>query len=107
MPNLDFMARRTMALAPALDASARAEAAGAILAAQNADGGFGVAAGFESDALDTALTLRALATLGPSPDSRVSRALQALGGLRSTSGGWPIVPGGDTSTVVTAHALLA
>jgi subtilase family serine protease/fibronectin type 3 domain-containing protein len=105
--NLDFAARRAMALAPALDAAARSSAMAALLAQQNADGGFGAARGYESDAFDTALALRALSALGNPADARVRRGLQALASLRSPSGGWPIVPGGEVSTLVTAHALLA
>jgi subtilase family serine protease/flagellar hook assembly protein FlgD len=105
--NLDFAARRAMALAPSLDVAARSSAMAALLAHQNADGGFGAARGYESDAFDTALALRALSALGNPADARVRRGLQALASLRSPSGGWPIVPGGEVSTLVTAHALLA
>ena len=35
------------------------------------------------------------------------RAVAALDGLANPDGGWPAVPGGETSTVVTAEALLA
>ena len=106
-PNVDFVSRRAIALAPGLAATPRADALTAILGLQNEDGGFGVAVGYESDAFDTALALRAVKALGVPLGSRVRRGLQALAGLRSPSGGWPIVPGGEGSTLVTAHALLA
>src|SRR5712691_11049907 len=105
--NLDFVARRAIALAPGLAAAPRADAQPAILAHQNADGGFGAAAGYESDAFDTALVLRALEALGAPLGSGVRRGLQALAALRSPGGGWPIVPGGEASTLVTAHVILA
>ncbi|HEY2946701.1 MAG TPA: CARDB domain-containing protein, partial [Vicinamibacteria bacterium] len=106
-PNVDFVSRRAIALAPGLAATPRADSLTAILGLQNEDGGFGAAAGYESDAFDTALALRAVKALGIPLGSRVRRGLQALAGLRSPGGGWPIVPGGEDSTLVTAHALLA
>ena len=106
--NLDYAARRALALAPEpLTTPERSALLGAIWAHQNADGGFGAAAGYESDPLDTALALRSLAGLKHPLDTRVRRALVRLDELRLASGAWPAVPGGEPSTVVTAHALLA
>jgi subtilase family serine protease/flagellar hook assembly protein FlgD len=106
--SLDFHARVTVALDPALLSTAeRASRAAALLAVQNADGGFGAGPDFASGPLDTALALRALAALGHPADARVARAVQALAALANPDGGWPGVAGGDTSTVATAEVLLA
>ncbi len=106
--SLDFSARRDAALADlrvlGADRTARATL---LLARQNADGGLGAGLDFASDALDTALALRALRTLGHPADARVSAAIGALQSLQSADGGWAAVPGGETSTVVTAEVLLA
>jgi hypothetical protein len=102
--NLDFVSRRALALAGEPVATGLAEG---ILAHQNVDGGFGPALGYESDAFDTALALRALKALGQPLDGRVRRGVGALGPLRCDGSGWPAVSGGDMSTVVTAEAVLA
>ena len=80
--SLDFRARRASALAPAtLTAADRSARVAALLGRQNADGGFGAGTDFASDALDTALALRALQALDHPEDARVQRAVSALDGL--------------------------
>ncbi len=106
--SLDFRARAGAALSEAgLPAGTRALLAAAMLQTQNADGGFGAGRDFASDALDTALALRALAAWQHPADDRAPRAVAALSALANPDGGWPAVPGGETSTVVTAEVLLA
>lgn len=105
--NVDFLARRARARAPAIPPVDRAALASALFAAQNPDGAFGAAAGYESDALDTALALAALRDLRVPADARVRRALVALGGLQEPAGGWALVPGREPSTVTTALVLSA
>ena len=106
--SLDFQARAAIALEPSLLGVAdRASRVARLLDGQNPDGGFGAGRDFASDALDTALALRALKALGRPADDRVQRAVRALAGLVTTDGGWPAVDGGETSTVVTAEVLLA
>ena len=106
--SLDFLARSGAALADAgsagLDAPARTSR---VLAGQNPDGGFGAGRDYASDALDTALALRALRSLGHPAGSRVQAAVASLQTLVRPDGGWSAVPGGETSTVVTAEVLLA
>jgi subtilase family serine protease/flagellar hook assembly protein FlgD len=106
--SLDFQARSGAALAdagrPGLDPTTRVSR---LLSAQNADGGFGAGRDFASDPLDTALALRALHSLGHPPDSRVQAGIGSLAVLANPDGGWSAVPGGETSTVVTAEVLLA
>jgi len=106
--SLDFRARAGAALSEAgLPAATRAMLAAALLQTQNADGGFGAGRDFASDALDTALALRALAAWQHPADDRALRAVAALLALANPDGGFAAVPGGETSTVVTAEVLLA
>lgn len=105
--NTDFVARRAQALAPALSEGEKSALAQALLARQNRDGGFGAGPGYQSDPLDTALALRALAALGWANDVKITRALVLLRAVRLVSGGWPAVPGGAESPVATAQGLLA
>ncbi|MET0555906.1 MAG: CARDB domain-containing protein, partial [Vicinamibacteria bacterium] len=106
-PNVDFLARRARARAPVAAAAERSALAAALFAAQNPDGGFGAATGFESDGLDTALALGALRELQVPADARVRRAFAALGALQEPgpAGGWALVPGRAASTVATALVL--
>jgi subtilase family serine protease/Tol biopolymer transport system component/flagellar hook assembly protein FlgD len=107
-PNLDYAARRAITLAlaaaPGLNPQQLAQT---LLSRQNRDGGFGISAGYESDPLDTALALRALAALHQPLSAPVRRALTALAGMRTVDGGWPGTRGGEASTVATAEVLLA
>jgi subtilase family serine protease/Tol biopolymer transport system component len=106
--SVDFRARLAAALATGtLTAPDRATRVAGLFSSQNPDGGFGAGPDFASDALDTALALRALRALGQPEDARIRRAVAALAGLANADGGWPAVVGGDTSTVVTAEVLLA
>jgi subtilase family serine protease/flagellar hook assembly protein FlgD/WD40 repeat protein len=107
LTNTDFLARRAAALAPDLDASAKADLLRVLVGRQNRDGGFGAAPGYQSDPLDTALALRALAALGAPGDASVTRALVHLRATRRSDGGWAAVPGGETSNVVSAQVILA
>jgi hypothetical protein len=106
--SLDFQARLSSVLAGGtLTAADTAARIARVLSSQNADGGFGAGADFSSDALDTALALRALRALEHPEDSRVRLALSALVALANADGGWPAVAGGETSTVATAEVLRA
>ncbi len=105
--NVDFAARRGLTLATTLAPGERQALAQELLAWQNRDGGFGAGPGYQSDPLDTALAARALAALGWPGDVKVTRALVYLRATRQADGGWPAVPGGESSTVTTAQGLLA
>ena len=106
--SLDFQARVATALESlALPDPERAARLARVLGGQNPDGGFGAGADFASDALDTALALRALKALRHPEDARVRDAVAGLAALASADGGWAAVAGAETSTVVTAEVLLA
>jgi len=106
--NVDFLARRLLALATGpLGSGQQAALAASLEALRNPDGGFGPAKGYASDPLDTALALRALRALGRPAGASIGAALTTLAAQRDPAGGWPMVPGGEVSTVVTAEVLLA
>ena len=74
-----------------------------LLAQQNGDGGWGVAAGYRSDPLDTALALLALA-----PGSTVAaRGADHLLASRGADGGWGNYAGAPSRASVTATVLRA
>jgi subtilase family serine protease/flagellar hook assembly protein FlgD/WD40 repeat protein len=105
--NTDYLSRAALARAPALDDFTRAQLLGLLKARQNRDGGFGLSVGYQSDPLDTALALRALAALGlPAQDAVVTRALVHLRATRQPMG-WPAVPGSEISNLATAQIVLA
>jgi subtilase family serine protease/flagellar hook assembly protein FlgD len=105
---VDFRARRASSLAPTASSSpARAALLQAIVDAREPGGGFGFAPGFPSNALDTALALRALSRLGQPAGSTVRKAIAVLAAQQLPTGGWPVVAGGEASVAATAEVLLA
>ncbi|MDC6167882.1 CARDB domain-containing protein [Paucibacter sp. XJ19-41] len=103
--NTDYVARRTLALG-----SRAAEADWARLASlQNADGGWGVAAGYQSTPLDTALAVSAFAL---DPNSARQTALRAkaktfLLGKQNADGGWSHAVNGSSRTATTTQVMRA
>jgi len=101
--NTEYVARQVLA------AAATSQPAGsgvsALLALQNADGGWGLATGYQSDALDTAFALQALAAANVGSTTAVANALGRLPILRQSDGGWGI--GGQSSIYITSNVLLA
>lgn len=89
-------------LSRALVASPSAAHAAALNGAQRADGGFGLSVEYQSDALDTALALRALTALGERDAAR--RAANRLLKFAGAPGVWG-ADGGDVA--LTSEALLA
>lgn len=103
--NTDYVARRIIAL------SAKAtEADWARLAsAQNADGGWGVAPGYQSTPLDTALAATA-AELDPNPTRQAlarERAKAFLLSKQNADGGWSHAVHGVSRTATTAQVVRA
>ena len=92
-----------------------ADAVAWLKAQQNADGGWGWAAGSDSDTNSTSLCLQALVGAGEPPDSTtIANALAYLEGQQNTDGGFPWVKpspwGSDSdsnSTSVVIQGLLA
>ncbi|MEO8360475.1 MAG: CARDB domain-containing protein, partial [Vicinamibacteria bacterium] len=102
----DALSRAVASIARDSSAAEKSTLRQALLPLQNADGGFGAAQGFTSDALDTALALTALKALPDMPPAVVTRAIRALGEL-GTSDGWATTLETPASILATSHALLA
>lgn len=103
--NTDYLARHATTL---VEIGGNASGLRAQLAAlQNSDGGWGIAAGYRSNPLDTALAVLALAGFGDVGPTVIDRATQYLLGKQGTDGGWGSVDGGASRTSVTATVLQA
>lgn len=72
---------------------------------QNADGGWGVAAGYASDPLDTALAVAALAHEGST--AAVQKGVDYLISVQNEDGGWSGASGGPSRIGVTAEVVRA
>lgn len=103
--NTDYAARRVSAL------SGRATEAdwAQLVSSQNADGGWGVAPGYQSSPLDTALAVIAL-SLDPNAPRQTAareRAKAFLLSKQNTDGGWSHAVNGVSRTATTAHVIRA
>lgn len=101
----EYLARAVIATAEAdvIDTTALA----ALEARRNPDGGFGGAAGYASDLLDTALALEALAAARSSNYTAVSGAIGYLLAHRALDDGYALDPRAGSSIHATAAALAA
>lgn len=79
----------------------------ALLARQNANGGWGTAEDFESNSLDTSLTLLALKAATVSNTTVLISALNYLAGSQNPDGGWALSRGEDSQVFYTATVLQA
>ncbi len=79
----------------------------ALLASQSADGGWGTADDYESDALDTAYALIALKAAGVGDVTKLAKALNYLAATQNADGGWALTKGEDSQVFYTAIALQA
>src|SRR5581483_371440 len=86
--NLAYRARRMIA-AGANGETSDADVA-AVLSQQNGDGGWGIASGYASNALDTAFALQALAAVHANAATPVSTALAYLAQARLADGGYGV-----------------
>ena len=100
----EYLARK--AIAKQLAAGSDAAHLDALIKLQNADGGFGAAAGLASNAQDTAWALRALAA-GQANSAAAVKALGWLISVQQGDGQWKLVPDGDAvvTTALAVHAL--
>src|SRR5690606_6501988 len=96
----DSLARRLEALPPSADQVRDLQE---LITRRNADGGWGVKAGFRSDALDTALVLRSIASMA-APDV-ISSAADYLLNVQGSDGGWAAVENSTSQVAVTALAV--
>ncbi|MDR0276157.1 MAG: carboxypeptidase regulatory-like domain-containing protein [Burkholderiaceae bacterium] len=98
--NVEYTARRIIAAGSA----AQAADITLLLAAQNADGGWGADPDHQSNALDTAFALQALAAANSAELSVVANALTWLTQAKLADGGWGV--NGQSSVYVTSNVLL-
>jgi len=101
--NIDYAARRVTALRAAGQDTAAAMVT--LAAAQNTDGGWGLAPGYASDALDTALALTALQGSPSLQAGKIATAADFLVQNANADGGWG--PADASSHYVTASVLVA
>jgi subtilase family serine protease/flagellar hook assembly protein FlgD/fibronectin type 3 domain-containing protein len=95
LPNVDAVSRRLIALAPQFSPSDSAF----LTEARNPNGGWGLARGYQSDPLDTALALLAL------PQGDAAAALSYLLSTQNSDGGWGIRPDSPSSVATTLAAI--
>lgn len=101
--NLAYRARRIIA-AGSNGQSAGADVA-ALLAQQNADGGWGIATGYQSNALDTAFALQALYAVHSTSSASLTNALTYLSQSKLADGGYGVSL--QSTVFVSANALIA
>jgi len=99
--NVEYTARRIIAAG----AQAQPTDLTSLIAMQNADGGWGLDADFQSDPLDSAFALIALASANNAQPAVVSSGLSYLSQAGSASGGWGV--NGQGSVYVTSYVILA
>jgi len=103
-PNNDYLARQASLLAEAGQGGAAQRTA--LLSLQNADGGWGIGAGYQSNVLDSALAVLALAGHGVN-QAVLDKAGQYLIAAQNSDGGWSNAKSSPSRTSVTATALRA
>jgi subtilase family serine protease/flagellar hook assembly protein FlgD len=103
--NTDYVARRIRSLA----AKATEMDWARLAAMQNTDGGWGVAPGYQSSPIDTALAVIAV-SLDPNPQRQAlarERAKAFLLSKQNADGGWSHAVSGGSRTATTAHVIRA
>lgn len=104
--NTDYLARRLRTLGRSgIDISSNATQ---LLAQRNTDGGWGVALGYQSNPLDTALVIQALRPLESSlGQNSLDSAVNFLLTRQNPDGGWGNLGGGSSRLAVSAAVLQA
>ncbi|WP_426212029.1 CARDB domain-containing protein [Massilia sp. TWP1-3-3] len=104
--NTDYLARQLRTLTAV--GVAPGDRAARLVAMQNADGGWGVAPRYQSNALDTALALQALLPFeGSTASGKLDGAAAFLVAHQNPDGGWGNNVGGASRTAVSSAVLLA
>lgn len=99
--NAEYAARRVWVAS----GSSQNTGAAALLSLQNADGGWGLSPTYQSDPLDTAFALQALAAAQAGASTAVGNALAYLKQAELADGGWGV--DGVSSVYVTSYVTLA
>jgi N-acetylneuraminic acid mutarotase/prenyltransferase beta subunit len=102
--NLDYLARKIMALKDFVDTTTDTQS---LISQQQADGGFGLSLAYQSDPLDTALAMEALNKLNNVDKGKLDRAANYLISTVNTDGGWPLISNSESNVLATAHSLIA
>jgi hypothetical protein len=97
----DYLSRRIVSLS-GTDTNTSADLV-TLLALKNIDNGWGGAAGFSSEVLDAALTLRALASAGSANTVAITGAVRYLLSAQNTDGGLGLCGGGWEPCVLHRH----
>jgi subtilase family serine protease len=107
-PSSDYMARRAGALATGVDGEL-ASNINSLLARANLDGGYGLAMGFASNNLDTALVLCALDSVNLPAVTGIAPAKAAASAYllanQNADGGWTASPDGASGVYATSQVL--
>lgn len=80
---------------------------GNILHSQNEDGGWGIAEGYESDVLDTALVLKSLVKDSNSQTSVMQKAASYLVNTQESNGSWSFDDQNGSSVFLTSQVIIA
>lgn len=99
--NAEYAARRILA-ASAMGQTSTADAA-VLIAAQHGDGGWSFSGDYQSDPLDTAFALQALAAATNVSSATATNGIAYLTAARLGDGGWGV---GQSSVYITANVLL-
>lgn len=98
----DYLARRILEL----EVTQTLEDQQGLLVNQNSDGGWGIAPGYQSNPIDTALAAQALArNASPGAATARNKALYFLQQQQNADGGWGSAKGGISRTYASALAL--
>ncbi len=104
LQNTDYIARRALAIGSA----SAAQDSATLLSMQNADGGWGVAAGYLSNAIDTSWAVLALQSNNTaSGASNLAQGMAFLAAQQNADGGWGNVAGGSSRVYASAISLRA
>lgn len=102
--SIDYLSRKAEAMSKAgMNASREIVQ---LVSAQNSDGGWGIAEGFSSEILDTALAVKAIATAGHLGQV-LENGVTYLLGVRNPDGGYGLLPREDSRIYYTSLVILA
>ncbi|MEW6681258.1 MAG: prenyltransferase/squalene oxidase repeat-containing protein, partial [bacterium] len=102
--NTDYLSRKILSLS--LAGSDTTELIGTLTSSQNEDGGWGIALGYESDCLDTLISLSALKSANYSDTAVIEGALWYLISSQNPDGGWGFNEESGSSVYLTSLVLL-
>ena len=105
--SVDYLARKVITLASYAQGQIESGLVAALASMQASDGGWGFAAGYGSNILDTALAMRALQLGGYSNLVIEGAGINYLTSAQNADGGWSFADGGASLVFYTAHVVFA